>query len=81
MRRRGTRLMSKKEWYPYTEDLPHQAKKFEFFSWRHKEGEGGAERSIWTQFQESRQHRRKVRFTADQQVFIKELVCPWRLRL
>lgn len=46
VRRRGMRLMSDKGQYHYTEDFPHRTKKFEFFSWRHKEGKRGAERSI-----------------------------------
>ena len=81
MKRREMRLMSGKEGYPYTEDLLHHFKKFEFFSWRHKEGKGGSERSIWKQFQESRQCRRKVRSTVDPQVFTEEHTYPSRFRL
>lgn len=53
MRRRETRLVSGREWYHYTEGLLHHAEKlaFFFFSERHRESKGGAERSIWKQFE------------------------------
>jgi len=76
VRGQGIRSMKEEGWYQDPGDLVHHAEES-----GHKESQGGADRSTGRQFQQSRQCSRKARFTTEQQVFIKELMCPSTLGL
>ena len=76
VRGHGIRLMKEEWWYHDPGDLVHHAEESGFFHTKKvKVVQTGR------QFQQYKQCSRKARFTTEQQVFIKELMCPSTLRL